>query len=152
MNQQPATPKRRSLVTANYLCLIIMNVCFYFVYQHKDASHLVDAAGILALILVVATFIPLHMKSGLWKLTHAGADMLDERELQVTHDALSRAYGWFTVICLAIMMAHAVLFSLVPALDFVITMPLVASLIYFAHTLPGSILAWTERGVPGDQS
>jgi len=50
------------------------------------------------------------------------------------------------------MMAHAVLFSLVPDLDFAITMPLVASLIYLAHTLPGTVLAWTERDVPGDPS
>ncbi len=143
---------RRGLIIINYLSLVTMNVCFAFVYKQRGASHLIDAAGFVAIILVMATFIPVHIQSGLWKLTHTASDKLDERELQVTHKSLSRAYSGFTVVSLAIMMAHAVLYSLVPALDFVITMPLVASLIYFAHTLPGSILAWTENEVPGEPS
>ncbi len=59
----------------NYSCLVLMNVCFYIVYISKDMTHLVDMAGIGALV---------------------------------------------------------------------------ASLIYFAHTLPGSVLAWTEMEVPGE--
>lgn len=152
MVQQKTQARRRNLVVANYLSLIVMNVCFYFVYQDREASHLVDAVGILAFLLVIVTFILVHLKSGLWKLTHTATERLDERELQITHNTLGRAYGGFTAICLTIMMAHAVLFSLVPDLDFVITMPLVVSLIYLSHTLTGSILAWTEHEVPGDLS
>ncbi|MBU8870588.1 MAG: hypothetical protein KOO60_06980 [Gemmatimonadales bacterium] len=152
MTQQNYRTRRRGLVTANYLSLLIVNVCFVFVYQQRGASHLIDAAGITAFIFVIATFIPAHVQSGLWKLTHTATGMLDERELQITHNSLSRAYSGFTVICLAIMMVHAVLYGLVPSLDFVISMPLVSSLIYLAHTLPGSILAWTEREVPGELS
>ena len=152
MNNPQAKTGRRGLTTVNYLCLIIMNACFHYVYQNRDSSHLVDVAGLLALVTVIATFVRLHWKSGLWKLTHADASRLDERELQITHSSVGRAYAWFTVICLSLMMAHAVLFRLVPGLDFVITMPLVASLIYLAHTLPGSILAWTENEVPGEVS
>ena len=150
MNHQQTKSRRRGLVTANYLLLTIMNVCFYFAVQHKDLSHVVDVVGILAIILVGVTFVRVHWKSGLWKFTHADTCTLDERELQIMHNSLYKAYGWFSVICLTLMMAHAVMFSLLPGMNFVITVPLAVSLIYFAHTLPGSILAWTENEVPGE--
>jgi peptidoglycan/LPS O-acetylase OafA/YrhL len=142
--------RRRIRVVLNYLFLLIMNVCFYLVSEKVDMTHMVDAVGIGALVLVAITFRRLHKKTGLWKLTHAKTDQLDERQVQITHRALSQSYGWFTVICLVIMLVHAVLYRLVPGLNFVITVPLVGSLIYLAHTLPGSILAWTETEVPGE--
>ena len=129
-----------------------MNVCFYFVYHFKDMTHIVDAVGLAAFAVVVFTFVKGHVKSGLWKLTHAGSDKLDERELLVTHNALGYSYGLFTALALALMMANAVLFDFVPEITFVLTVPLVGSLIYLAHTLPGSYLAWTETEVPGESS
>ena len=134
----------------NYLCLLIMNAGFYIVDMNEDATHAVDVVGIAAFIVVVITFIPLHAKTGLWKLTHAKTENLDERQVQITHVALSQAYGWFTVICLVIMIGHALLFRFLPFLGVGITVPLVVSLFYLAHTLPGSILAWTETEVPAE--
>jgi len=151
VNQSQSMSGRRGIVIFNYTCLIIMNLCFYLVYSYEDMTHFVDAIGIFTFISVVFTFIRLHMKSGLWKLTHTKAEMLDERELHVTHSAISHAYSAFTVICLTIMLVHAVLFRCIAGMDLVITVPLVVSLIYFAHTLPGSILAWTETHVPGER-
>ena len=150
MINEIARKKRRIFVLINYFFLLVMNVSFYFVYDNRDVSHLIDASGIGALIIVVFTFINVHKKSGLWKLTHTKTDFLDERQMQVTHNALSRSYSIFTVTCLAIMLVNGVLYRLVPGLDPVITLPLVASLIFLAHTLPASILAWTEIEVPGD--
>ena len=141
--------KIEGTVVINYLCLVIMNVCFYLAWTYKDMTHAVDALGIGALAVVGITFIRAHWKTGLWRLTHARADGLDERQLQITHDALSKSYGWFAMICLLIMLAHAVIYRLVPGLEFALSVPLVASLIYLAHTLPGSFLAWTEKEVPG---
>ena len=137
-------------MVVNYLCLVMMNVCYYFVWAYKDMTHVVDVVGIGALVVVGITFIRLHRRTGLWQLTHAKADALDERQLQITHNALRRSYGWFAVICLVIMLAHAVVYRLVPGLDFALSVPLVVSLIYLAHTLPGSVLAWTEAEVPGE--
>ena len=150
MKPDSARQRRRSLVTVNYLFLVVMNVCFYVVYHYRDMTHLVDVLGLSALALVALTFYRVHAKSGLWKLTHSCTDDLDERELQQVHTALRYAYSIFTVLCLLILLAHAVLFRLVPTVTFVITVPLVGSLIYLAHTLPGSILAWTESEVPGE--
>jgi hypothetical protein len=134
----------------NYLCLVIMNVGFYIVDMNDHASHMVDAVGITAFVIVAITFFPLHAKTGLWKLTHAKTENLDERQVQITYNALSISYGWFTVICLVIMMGYAVSFRLFPGLGVTLTIPLVGSLIYLAHTLPGSILAWTETEVPAE--
>ena len=142
---------RKLLVTVNYAFLLIMNGCFYLVSGNPDMTRLVDAVGLTALILVFITFFPLHWKTGFWKLTHARTDSLDERELQVTHTALRHAYAWFTVTCLVIVLAHALLFRLVDN-SFVITVPLAGSLIYLAHTLPGSVLAWTEPLTPEEAS
>ncbi len=152
MNIQKTRLKRRGIIFLNYLSLLIVNVTFYFASQCKNMGYLIDVAGLLSLIIVIITFRHGHVKSGLWKLTHAHADKLDERELQLTHYALGHAYGWFSVICLSIMLIHAMVYRLIPEIKFVITVPLVASLIYFAHTLPGSILAWREKEVPGDVS
>lgn len=142
--------RRRTLVVVNYLFLVVMNVCFYFVYHHRHMTHLVDALGLVALALVGLTFYRVHLQSGLWKLTHRRLEDLDERETQLTHHALRYAYAWFTVICLVLLMSHAVFYRLIPAISFVITVPLAGSLIYLAHTLPGSVLAWTERETPGE--
>ena len=53
------------------------------------------------------------------------------------------------VIVLVIVLAHAVVYRLVPGMDFAISVPLAGSLVYLAHTLPGSVLAWTESEMPG---
>jgi hypothetical protein len=143
---------RRWYVFMNYFCLIVLNVFFYIAYLQSGCSHLVDLIGLSALAVTILTFIRVHLKTGLWRLTHSQSDRLDERELQITHDALSRCYGWFAVICLVIMLTHAVLDRLDWGPDFVITVPLVVSLMYLAHTLPGSFLAWSESEVPGDVS
>lgn len=150
MADKVARGSRRAWMLVNYLCLLIMNVCFYFVTQNKDMTYAVDAVGLFALAIVVFTFRKVHWKTGLWKLTHAKTDTLDERQVQLTHVALGRSYAWFSVICLAIMLFHAVVYRLVPGLDFIITIPLAGSLIYLAHTLPGSVLAWTEAEVPSE--
>ncbi len=150
MNNEKARARRRGELVVNYLCLFIMNVCFYFVYQQEGMNHLLDAVGIGAFALVAITFVRVHYRTGLWKLIHTKTAALDERQLQITHGALSRSYGWFAVICLVIMLVHAVVYRLALGVGFVITVPLVTSLIYLAHTLPASILAWTEMEVPGE--
>jgi hypothetical protein len=150
MADKAARGGRRAWMLVNYLCLFIMNVCFYFVAQNEDMTHAVDALGILAFVGVVFTFRKVHWKTGLWKLTHAKTETLDERQVQVTHIALGRSYAWFSVICLAIILFHAIVYRLLPGVNFIITIPLAGSLIYLAHTLPGSVLAWTEAEVPSE--
>jgi len=92
----------------------------------------------------IASFIFVHMSTGLWKLAHAKQEELDERQIQITHEALRYSYAIFTVTCLAIMGFNAItghkgyyMFDVVLPVCF----------IYFAHSLPSSVLAWTEQEV-----
>ncbi len=137
----------KMLAVVNYAALIIMNVTFYFVYRGRAASHIYDAIGISCVLIVALTFVPLHKKSGIWKLTHSKSKDLDERELALTHWALSESYGWFAVICLLIMFALSLIGRMNICPQYTISMPLVASMIYFSHTLPGTMIAW-KKGVP----
>ncbi|MCD6588064.1 MAG: hypothetical protein J7K88_05900 [Candidatus Fermentibacteraceae bacterium] len=130
------------LTVINLAALLVMNIAFYFVFRGRVASHLYDGAGIASLVVVAVTFIPLFRKSGIWKLTHAKADKLDERELALTHWALSESYGWFAVICLVIMLVFSFTGRMNICPQFTISMPLVASLIYLSHVLPGVMIAW----------
>ena len=138
---------RRIGVVANYLSLAGCNLLFYKVAMDPDSSnHYLDYLGIAALVVTMITFGLIHYRSGFWKLTHRSLDQLDEREQQLTHSALRISYGWFTVISLVIILCHAVMYR--SGVDFVITVPLAVSLIYLAHTLPSSILAWMEEKAP----
>ena len=142
--------RKRTLVAVNFAALLLMNIAFYLVTIGKNASHLIDAVGIACLAIVAITFRTVHWKTGIWKLTHSKSSVLDERELSLTHRALSESYAWFTVICLAIMLVQSLVSRLSICPTFTITVPLVVSLIYLAHTLPGSIIAWTESDAPGE--
>jgi len=70
---------------------------------------------------------------------------MDERELQNVLVALRYAYGIFAVICLAVLFAQALFLDLTDIVF--IDVLLASSLLYFAHSLPASILAWTMREV-----
>jgi len=131
----------------NYSFLIIMNVMFYFVFRGRQASHIYDIIGITSFLVIIATFIPLHMKSDIWKLTHTKSDKLDERELALTHWALSESYGWFAIICLLILLALSLISRINICPQYTISMPLIASMIYLAHTLPGTLIIW-KNGLP----
>lgn len=136
--------RNRSLVLVNYGALLLMNAVFYYAFI-KDPPHLVDYLGIFCLIVTAVTFRPLFWKTGIWKLTHAKQDALDEREIKVTQAALSESYGWFAVVCLLIMLAQSIVSRTGVCPKYSITAPLVASLIYLAHTLPGAFIAWGNR-------
>ena len=141
---------RRIQVTVNYAALLLMNIAFYFVYIGKNASHIYDAIGLISIIVVGVTFRSIHCKTGIWKLTHTKSKELDERELSLTHWALSQSYAWFAIICLVIMFAFSLSSRMNICPQYTISIPLVASLIYLSHTLPGSIIAWSSRQFPED--
>ena len=130
------------LAAINYSTLILMNIMFYFVFRGRQAAHIYDVIGITSFLVVIVTFVPLHKKSGIWKLTHTKSEKLDERELALTHRALSESYGWFAIICLLILLALSLISRMNICPQYTISMPLVASMIYLAHTLPGTLIIW----------
>ncbi|MEN8207773.1 MAG: hypothetical protein ABFR50_00830 [Candidatus Fermentibacteria bacterium] len=141
---------RQIQVTVNYTALLLMNIAFYFVYRGQNASHIFDAVGLISIIAVGITFRIVHWKTGIWKLTHTKSTELDERELSLTHWALSVSYGWFAIICLVIMLAFSLSGRMNICPQYTISVPLVGSLIYLSHTLPGSMIAWKTGEIQED--
>ena len=133
--------QRRAGVFLNYFGLTGILV-FSFLGHRENWNYINVTAVLLALVIVIITLLRYHIATGLWKLTHSGYENLDERQIQVTHQALSTSYSIFTIICLFIFLGLAVLQS--PNINLIITFLV---LLYLAHTLPASIIAWRETEV-----
>jgi hypothetical protein len=136
--------RRRRWVTLNYLSVVLILAWYYLLPDTIRSGPVMIAVALLLLGMAVSSFLVVHMRTGLWRIVHSRVDDLDERQVQVAHVALRRSYTAFTIICLALLVAQGiaghwgfVLFDVV----------LPAALIYVAHSLPSSILAWTEREV-----
>ncbi len=140
---------RRVGVTINYLSLLCIMILFYFA---KQGGWMETYFGLLLFICIAVTTITVyyvHVKTGLWKLTHTKIEKLDEREIQLTHNALRFSYSIFTILILS-----GVLFlkkEFIALFDFqgLISVAYILFLVLFmfAHTLPASIIAWNEREV-----
>ncbi|MBN2491368.1 MAG: hypothetical protein JXQ29_11025 [Planctomycetes bacterium] len=135
---------RRRWVLVNYLSISLFLVLWYAL-PDSQRSRPIWLAVLLALLGTAGlSFTTAHLRTGLWRLVHIKSETLDERENHVTLDALRFSYATFAVACLTIILAQSiagqhgiVLFDVV----------LPAILIYVAHTLPSSVIAWKEREV-----
>ncbi|MDP8239479.1 MAG: hypothetical protein P9X24_10350 [Candidatus Hatepunaea meridiana] len=142
MRKKISKTKRRLGVIVNYLSLIIVVILFYIV-KHEGWHNLMITGMFAALLLTVITFITVHLKTGLWKFVHTKIEQLDEREIQVTHESLRYSYSILSVILLVIIF----IMSLAATGNDVLGPVLPTSLIYLAHTLPSSVIAWTENEI-----
>ena len=106
-----------------------------------------------SLIVWLVSFIIIYVKTRLWRFVHTKVDKLDERELQLTHESLRYAYAIFSVICLSYILVSSLL---APRLAVNVLTPddypsfgliMMWVLLYLAHILPASIIAWTEKEV-----
>ena len=138
--KSPSLAMRRGGVIVNYLTLVVFLILF-FVVRNTGWDWKLVAGAVVSLIIFVWTFIVIHPKTGLWKLVHMRFDKLDEREALVNYEALRLSYGIFAVICLLIIFIN----SAVERGN--IHVLIAASLLYIAHTLPSSIIAWKEKEV-----
>ena len=96
------------------------------------------AIEIIPFTLFLVSFIVTFIKTGLWGFIHKPLKKLDEREIAVTSKSLRYAYSIFTVVVLFILLSIAIT-------NLQVDVVLVASLILFAHILPASVIAWTEK-------
>ena len=140
MDKQISVTNRRLAVVVNYSAIVLFLACFCL--ADSIGWNVPLAALVFAAILVVLiTFYGLHVRTRLWKLVHTKADKLDERELQVTREALRYAYSIFTILSLLVLLALALSAQQKDSLLILIF----ASLLYLAHTLPSSVIAWREK-------
>ncbi len=129
--------KRRIGVVLTLLSLCSMVLIFeYCKIEQRDSSLI--AIEIIPFIIFLVSFIVTFTKTGLWGFIHKPLKKLDEREIALTSMSLRYAYSIFTVVVLALLLSLALT-------NTPIDVVLVASLILFAHILPASVIAWTEK-------
>ncbi len=142
MAQNNGRTARRLRVCINVLVLLLF-LGQFFIGQLEGFTSWRIGTLLGLLVAIVWYFFELHVRTGFWKLTHQRVDDLDEREIEVVHDALRIAYSIFTIG--AILLMGLLLFLHLPSdVLYGSAAILVAWLLYVAHTLPGMVLVWRE--------
>ena len=134
MKQNKSQTNRKIGVVINLASLLVLMIISEYTDKY-DRNTVLIIVGFAALILILISFIFTYWKTKLWHFVHKPIRKLDERELQITGNLLRIAYAIFTVIALSVLL----LFSLMEMQVSIIT---VAALIYFAHILPATVIAW----------
>ena len=139
MEMRKSIKKRKIGVILTLLSLCSMVLIFeYCKIEQRDST--IIAIEIIPIIIFLVSFIVTFIKTGLWGFIHKPLKKLDEREVALTSKSLRYAYGIFTVVTLILLLSLAITHT---QIDVVI----VASLILFAHILPASYIAWTEKEI-----
>ena len=129
---------RKVAVFFNYFCAVIILIIFYGV-KYLGFPKVYLLVEIIPFIGLIISFKTAFGASNLWKLTHTSFSKLDEREMQIIYKATTYSYSIFTILCIAII-------YIVNLLGLAIIDVLVAAcLLYIAHILPASIVAWNEK-------
>lgn len=142
MSQPLSLQNRKWLVIINYICLPLFLILFY-VGKYQGWSYLIFAGLAILLMVSVATFRILHLKTKLWQQFHSKDAQLDERQIKRTLESIKMSYSIFAVTSLVVIFVIA---WMAGQHDSMLMLVYVA-LIYFAHTLPSSILAWTDKEI-----
>ncbi|MBU8922611.1 MAG: hypothetical protein KOO63_12405 [Bacteroidales bacterium] len=139
----------RAGVGINYSSMILTAAIFLH-GEYRGWNLALIVAALMTTAIVAVSFAWTYVKTGLWKLVHTDIDNLDERETQLTHQALRRSYQIFTAISTLI---FSLLFFLVRfSVDmitfrghFSLGLVLVLILPYLINTLPASIIATSQE-------
>ncbi|HUX06484.1 MAG TPA: hypothetical protein VMX35_04160 [Acidobacteriota bacterium] len=136
--------QRRVGVLINHAALLLLLVVWYGSPFAGLSEALRIAGALVPLIIVGISYYVIHLATGLWALVHARPADLDERQIGITLLAARFSYAVFSVLCLLALFGAAVagnhgiiLFDAI----------LPACMLYLAHTLPSSYLAWVEKEV-----
>jgi len=140
MEQKKSISKKRLGVVITFISLFsVVSIFEYGRIEHLlERNIILQIAGIVSLIVFIVSIVFTFIKTGLWKFTHKSLNKLDEREIALTGKSLRYAYGIFTVFLLLLLFSFSIF-------DKHLSIVLVASLIIFAHLLPASVIAWTEK-------
>jgi hypothetical protein len=143
MGMSESMPRRRAGVAVNY-ALLLLALLLSFSGHWSGWSNMTRIGFWVAAALVVVTFFPVHVRAGWWRLVHADPAALDERELQQNLEAVRRAYVIFAIVSLLVILT-LVIFGLGGQTQQLVVFWV---LLYLAHTLPSSILAWKLSRTP----
>ncbi len=139
MKNSISLSKRRIWIIVNYLSVLSIVVLWEYC-EIVNSSKIIKSFCIIPLLIVVISFIIVYWKTGFWHFVHKSINKLDERELQLTSSTLRYSYGIFSVLLLSILLLFSVF-------ERPVSIILVVSLIYIAHIIPVSIIAWREKAV-----
>ncbi len=134
------------MVVINYIATLLVLVFFYLGDRNDWVGNWLIGA-IVALAVVIVSFIPLYGRTGLWKFVHTGSEKLDEREVLVTYESLRHAYAVFSVITLVFIQISALTGFGKGWVGDSTGQVVFWWFFYLAHTLPASVIAWTAREV-----
>jgi hypothetical protein len=137
---------RRAGVAANYIGLAVAATVFA-IGEYTAWNPVLAVALAASLLTLVATFWLLYVRTGLWTLTHARTEKLDERELQLAHESFRSSYSIFAAISLSLMLLMTVgvrfsFLALTPRGHYSFGLMAMIVLNYLLNVLPASILAW----------
>lgn len=133
----------------NYVSLGLVIVLFC-VGEYGSWNTPLAAGTVASLICFLMSMTRLYLRTGLWKFVHTPMKKLDEREAMVIYESLRRSYALFSVLCLVYIciLTITIRFSInivTSAGDASFGIIMANALIYLAHILPASIIAWTEK-------
>ena len=130
--------KQRIAVIVNYLCMTLLLIIFQII-KIFDLEKIFLLIEVIPAIGLFISFKVAFKTSRLWTLTHSSFTKLDEREQYIIYKATALSYSIFTILTLSLIYSFNILqFEL-------IDVTLAAGLLYLAHILPASIIAWNEK-------
>lgn len=133
------THKGRKMWVANNFIAIAILLIAHLRNESLGMNYGYLGIEIFALVIISISFFRVFWKTGLWRLTHTSLKNVDERQAMVINNALRWSYSVFTILTISIFYFYALYKSLN------VSLVLMACLLYTAHILPASIIAWTEK-------
>jgi uncharacterized Tic20 family protein len=134
--------KRRIGVVLNFTALLLTVVLFELLRLDAGISRTASMILMgLSLMIIIGSFMAVFGSTGIWKMSHQRKKTLDERQVQVVLNAIRISYSIFVILVLILIYRFALIEK--GPIDVVMA----AALLYLAHLLPASILAWTEKDI-----
>jgi len=151
MSRNLSKSKRRIWVVWNYAGVIVF-IVLVLLGEYTRWVAALSVAAALSFVFIVVSFAFLYIRTGLWKLTHAKTENLDEREIQITHQSIRQSYKIFSLSSLVILFfiflsVRYSFFTLTPQGHYSFGLMILMFLNYLVNTLPAAVIAWTEQEV-----
>ena len=141
MQREIPKTQRRLLVTVNYVSLAAVVLLVHAGRARGWNSALILGGVLPTAAVLVATFVGVFLRTGLWRLAHASFEAIDERQAQVMYESVRLSYTVFAIVCVVVLFINAV------AERGHIPILVAGALLYLAHTLPAAAVAWREKEV-----
>ena len=151
MSRNLSISKRRIWVILNYASVLVF-IVLVLLGEYTRWVVALSVVVVLLFVFIVVSFVFLFIRTGLWKLTHAKTENLDEREIQITHQSIRHSYTIFSLTSLVILFfiflsVRYSFFTLTAEGHFSFGLMMLTLLNYLVNTLPAAVIAWTEPEV-----